>query len=84
MLETMVKWAVMPDIQEYVTILEAAEDERVPYTAYWLRRLCQEGKIKAKKVGSAAKGQWLIHLPTLLEYIKKMEELGTQKHTSQE
>ncbi len=83
MVETVVKWAIMPDIQEYVTILEAAADERVPYTAYWLRRLCQEGKIKATKIGSAAKGQWLIHLPTLLEYIKKMEELGTQKHTSQ-
>lgn len=84
MIESVVKWAIMPDIQEYVTILEAAEDRRVPYTAYWLRRLCQDGKIKAIKIGSAAKGQWLIHLPTLLEYIQKMDELGTQKHTSQD
>lgn len=84
MLETVVKWTVMPDIREYVTIPEAAADERVPYTAYWLRRLCQEGKIKAIKVGTASKGQWLIHLPALLEYIKRMEELGTQKHTSQD
>ena len=84
MVESMVKWATMPDIQEYVTILEAAADERVPYTGYWLRRLCQDGKIKALKIGSAAKGQWLIHLPSLLEYIDKMEELGTQKHASQD
>lgn len=83
MVETMVKLATMPNIEEYVTILEAAEDERVPYTAYWLRRLCQDGKIEAIKIGSVAKGQWLIHLPTLLEYIKQMNELGTQKHTSQ-
>ena len=83
MVETMVKLATMPNIEEYVTILEAAKDERVPYTAYWLRRLCQDSKIEAIKIGSAAKGQWLIHLPTLLEYIKQMNELGTQKHTSQ-
>jgi hypothetical protein len=83
MIETVVKLATMPDIKEYVTILKAAEDERVPYTAYWLRRLCQDGKIKALKIGSAEKGQWLIHLPTLLEYVKQMNELGTQKHTSQ-
>jgi len=84
MLESVVKWAIMPDIQEYVTIQEAAKDERVSYTTYWLRRLCQEGKIRAIKVGSASKGQWLIHMPALLEYIKKMEELGTQKHASQD
>jgi hypothetical protein len=80
----MARLAVMPDIQEYVTTLEAAEDERVPHTAYWLRRLCQNGKIKAKKIGSATKGQWLIHRPSLLDYIKRMEDLGTQKHTSQD
>lgn len=84
MVESVVKWAIMPDIQEYVTILEAAADERVPYSAYWLRRLCQDGKIKASKIGSAAKGQWLIHLPSLLDYIDKMDELGTQKHASQD
>lgn len=83
-MQTMVKSAVMPDIQEYVTILDAAADERVPYTDYWLRRLCQDGKIKAIKVGSASKGQWLIHMPSLLEYIRRMDELGTQKHSAQD
>lgn len=84
MIQTMVQWHTMPDIQEYVSILDAAEDERVPYSAYWLRRLCQEGKVKAIKFGSRAKGQWLIHLPSLLEYIKRMEDLGTQKHAAQD
>ena len=78
----MVKSASMPDIKEYITIQEAGADERIPYTAHWLRRLCQDGKIQAIKVGSAAKGQWLIHLPSLLQYIKEMDELGTQKHSS--
>lgn len=70
----------MADVSEYVTIEDAAKDERVKYTAYWIRRLAQEGKIEAIKVGSGARGQWLVHLPALLDYIGKMDELGTQKH----
>jgi hypothetical protein len=70
----------MPDIEEYVTIEDAAADARVPYTAYWIRRLAQEGKIKAVKVGKRTRGQWLVHLPSLLAYIKEMDEMGTQKH----
>jgi hypothetical protein len=70
----------MADVSEYVTIEEAAKDERVSYTAYWIRRLAQEDKIEAIKVGSGARGQWLIRLPSLVTYIQKMDELGTQKH----
>jgi hypothetical protein len=81
---TIVKLAVMPDIKEYVTIEDAAGDERVPYTAYWLRRLAQESKIQATKVGKGARGQWLIHLPSLLKYIKEMEMMGTKKHNPHE
>jgi hypothetical protein len=72
--------ACMPNIEEYTTIQAAANDRRVPYTAYWLRRLAQQGKIEAVKVGEGARGQWLVHLPSLLEYIKEMSDLGTQKH----
>lgn len=78
---TMLEFAIMADVQEYVTIEDAANDEQVPYTAYWIRRLAQEGKIEALKVGSGARGQWLIHLPSLLEYIKQMNELGKKKHS---
>lgn len=81
MVMTMVELATMPDIEEYVTIQEAADDERVTYTAYWIRRLAQEGKIKAVKVGKRTRGQWLIHLPSLLEYIGEMDDLGTKKHS---
>jgi hypothetical protein len=70
----------MPNIEEYTTIQDAADDNRVPYTPYWIRRLAQDGKIEAVKIGTGARGQWLIHLPSLLAYIRKMEALGTKKH----
>ncbi len=77
---SMVQLATMPDIEEYATIEDAAADARVPYTEYWLRRLAQEGKIKAQKIGKGARGQWLIHMPSLLAYIAEMDDLGTKKH----
>lgn len=70
----------MPDIKEYVTIQEAVEDDRIPYTAHWLRTLCQQDKIEAVKVGHrGTRGQWLIHLPSLLKYIAEMDAMGPQK-----
>jgi hypothetical protein len=69
----------MPDIEEYVTTAEAADHPRVDYTAYWIRHLCQEGKIEAIKVEGAARGTWLVRLPSLLAYIDEMNALGTQK-----
>lgn len=81
MVMTVVEFAAtMPDISEYATIEQAAADSRVPYTAYWVRRLAQEGKIEAIKVGPSERGQWLIFMPSLLDYIKKMDDLGTGKH----
>ena len=72
--------ATMPDIKEYATIEEVAADSRVPYTAYWIRRLAQDGRIEAMKVGKGPRGQWLIHIPSLLKYISEMEALGSKKH----
>jgi hypothetical protein len=72
----------MPDIEEYATIRDAAKDDRVPYTAYWVRRLAQEGKIEAKKFGSGSRATWLVHMPSLLAYVDEMEALGTQKHAA--
>jgi ribosomal silencing factor RsfS len=71
--------SVMPDIQEYVTIAKAADHPKVDYTIYWIRRLCQEGKIEAIKIEGAAQGTWLVRLPSLLAYIEEMDTLGTQK-----
>jgi len=78
---SMVELAQMPDIEEYATIEDAEADARVPYSAYWLRRLAQEGRLKnARKIGKGPRGQWLIHMPSLLEYIQEMDDLGTKKH----
>ncbi len=72
----------MAAIQDYVTVEEASADERVPYTAYWIRKLAREGTVKATKIGpSKHRGQWLIHLPSLLSYIEEMKEMGTKKHS---
>ena len=79
---TVLELATMPDIKEYATIEQAANDPRVPYTAYWVRRLAQTGKIQAIKVGPEERGQWLVYMPSLLEYVDQMENLGTQKHAS--
>ena len=70
---------VMPDVTEYITITKAANHPEVDYTAYWIRRLCQEGKVDAIKVEGAARGTWLVHLPSLLAYIREMDELGPRK-----
>lgn len=80
----MVQSGTMPDIEEYATIADAAKDERVPYTAYWVRRLAQDGKIKALKIGDPERGTWLVHMPSLLEYIREMDELGAQKHATRD
>lgn len=77
---SMVQLAAMPDLSEYLTVNEAASRADVPYTAYWLRRLVQDGKVKAVKIGDPIRGTWLVHLPSLLAYIKEMHDLGTQKH----
>lgn len=55
-------------LADYATIEDIAADGRIGYTAYWLRRLAQSGKVKAVKVGPA-RGQWLIHRQSLLDYI---------------
>jgi hypothetical protein len=81
MVLTVVEFAsTMPDIEEYKTIEDAASHPDVSYTAYWIRRLAQKGKIQAIKVGPAERGQWLVYMPSLLAYIKEMDELGTGKH----
>lgn len=77
---TMLKSQVMP-VGEYVTIEEAAAHEGVTFTPYWLRVLCREHKVKCMKLGDERRGQWLIHLPSLMAYIKEMDDLGSKKHS---
>ncbi len=74
--------ATMPDIDQFATLEEAENDSRVPYTRYWLRKLCQDGKLDARKFGTGRRAVWLVHMPSLLEYVREMESLGTQKHST--
>lgn len=80
MYEAVVKSNIMPDIKEYCTISEAAEREDVPYTEHWIRQLIKAGKVEAVKMGKGLRAMWLVHLPSLLEYVEEMEELGPRKH----
>lgn len=77
---TVIQSTAMPELDEYVTISDAIAHPDVPYTAYWLRNLAAEGKVPSRKLGDEHRGLWLIHLPSLLEYIKRMDDLGTTKH----
>jgi hypothetical protein len=74
--------ATMPDIQEYKTLEEASSDTRVPYGVYWLRKLCQDSKVEAQKFGTGRRAVWLVHMPSLLNYVSEMKALGTQKHAT--
>jgi predicted site-specific integrase-resolvase len=64
----------------YLTLTEAAQREGVPYSTYWLRKLCKEGKIKCLKIGTERRGQWMIYWPSLQAYCQTMNDLGTRKH----
>jgi hypothetical protein len=68
------------NLGQYATPEEAAKRDDVEFSTDWIRRLAQTGKVEAVKLGAGQRGPWLIHIPSLLEYIQEMEELGTKKH----
>ena len=76
----MIEFPQMPDISEYVTLQEAADDPRVPYSVNWLRRLCESGKVEGKQFGTDRRSVYVIHLPDLLAYVERMRQLDTKKH----
>ena len=67
-------------LSDFVTIREATERDDVPYSARWIKHLIHTGKVEGTKIGSKRRGQWLVRLPSLLEYVERLQELGTQKH----
>lgn len=69
---------------DFVTIREAVDHDEVPYTARWIKDLIRAGKVEGTKIGSKRRGQWLVHLPSLLEYVERMREMGTMKHVVRE
>ena len=77
----MIESHVMPDIKEYSSIQDAANDPQVPYSEHWLRVLCQRGEVEATKMGTGQKSIWLVHMPSLYEYVKRMKLEDTEKHT---
>ena len=46
------------------------------YSAAYLRRLCNRGRVEARKVGR----DWLIKRESLLAYKAQMDALGPQRH----
>lgn len=75
MTETKVEYKTMtPNIDEYVTLEEARENPKIHYTAAWIRILCQQGKVEARKIVSGNRGVWLVHLPSLIDYVEKAED----------
>jgi excisionase family DNA binding protein len=58
-----------------VTVTEAAKETALSHEH--ITALARKGKISARK----AAGVWLIELESLKEYVQKMKELGTQKHS---
>lgn len=58
-----------------VTVTEAANETSLSHEH--ITYLARKGKISARK----AAGVWLIELDSLKEYLQKMKDLGTQKHS---
>ena len=46
------------------------------YVSAYLRRLCNRGRVEARKVGR----DWLINQESLLAYKAEMDALGDQRH----
>ena len=62
------------DLDGLVTISEAGELSG--YTHDYLRRLARQGDITAQQIA----GRWLFDRDALLEYRRKMADLGKRKH----
>ena len=54
-----------------ISVKEAAK--LTGYSRYWLRRLCQDGKITARHTVGGMRPRWLINKASLLAYCKRHE-----------
>ena len=66
----------MPDFNpsEWITTKEAAE--LTGYSPVSVRWMVREGKIEGQKFGR----DWLVKRASVLEYTRRMKELGSDKH----
>ena len=62
------------DLADYITTEEAADLSG--YHVNYIRRIMRQGKIKGRKAGIV----WLIERPSLLEYLARVQALGSKKH----
>jgi len=60
------------DYQSIEQILR--ERPTVTYTPHWIRVLCRDQKIDAQKIGEGKRGQWLVNVDNLLDYIREKSE----------
>ena len=68
----------MSDIDEYVTITQAAE--QVGYSRVWIRTLAARGKIPSARKARLI----LVHLPSLMAYREQREQERTRADQPQE
>lgn len=66
---------------DFITISKAINDKRIPYSVFWVRILCQKGRLKSKKIGEGKGSVWLVSFVSLLDYVSEMEKLGKLKHS---
>lgn len=67
-------------LSEYKTIEEALEHPDVTYNPVYLYKLCREGTILSVYKGPPRRGVYLLHMPSLLAYIERMNRLGNKKY----
>jgi excisionase family DNA binding protein len=60
---------------EWITTAEAAE--LTEYNPEYIRQMIRRGVIKAEKKGR----DWWIDKNSIVEYVEKMKQLGTAKHS---
>lgn len=64
----------MSELDEWITTEKGAGI--TGYCAGYVRMLAREGRITAQRAGR----DWLVNRDSLLEYKRKMDRLGTDKH----
>ena len=68
------KPGILLSVTDWLSVTEAAK--KSGYSAYHIRELCREGKLKTVKKGL----MYLIEPKSLSDYVARMKSLGTYKH----
>lgn len=71
---------IFPQLAGYELVSVVAQEDGIPYSSWWIRKLILDNKIKGGKFGVGRRGQWIVHRESLQTYITEMEKLGSSKH----